>query len=187
MAKEGFLILDGLIQYVKSNICTQTVAYAGGGWPSLKPENFFCRKMMLFSKAPFLAAIFPKIDKNGIFHWIFIKISPPNWVFRQNARKFNAGFLKIDQNNAIFFRKCFPNFRNFCLRGPLPPDPLPGPSWPWTRSKFFPAYANALNVTKLVAEDKEWTKTLYILRRHTRMAASLQTRRTSEPEYPSVF
>ena len=35
----------------------------------------------------------------------FLKNFPTNYVFRQNARKFNAGlrnfFLKIDQNNAF--------------------------------------------------------------------------------------
>ena len=32
-----------------------------------------CRKVMLFPKALFLATNFPKLAKNSIFYWIFIK------------------------------------------------------------------------------------------------------------------
>ena len=50
---------------------------------------------------------------------IFQKNSPKNYVFRQNARKFNAGFwkfLKIEQNKTIlcYLQKIFENFlKNF--------------------------------------------------------------------------
>ena len=58
--------------------------------------------MMLFPKALFLATTFPKINKNSIFLMNFnqksSKIShnlPTIYIFRPNARKINAGFLKF--------------------------------------------------------------------------------------------
>ena len=67
------------------------------------PNRKNCRrKMMLFSKALFFATTFPKIDKNSIFLVNFCqKISkfsrnfPTICIFRPNARKSNAGFLKF--------------------------------------------------------------------------------------------
>ena len=61
-----------------------------------------CRKMRLFPKARFLATSFPKIDKNSNFLTNFYqKISkfsqnfPTICIFRPNARKINAVFLKF--------------------------------------------------------------------------------------------
>ena len=58
--------------------------------------------MMLFPKALFLATTFPKTDENSIFLMNFYKrISnfsqnfPTICIFRPNARKSNAGFLKF--------------------------------------------------------------------------------------------
>ena len=61
-----------------------------------------CRKMILFTKALFLATTFPTIVKNSIFllnfYQEFSKISQ-NFqtirVFRPNARKINAWFVKF--------------------------------------------------------------------------------------------
>ena len=57
--------------------------------------------MMLFPKALYLATTFQKMIKNSIFplnfYQKFSKISqnfPTNCVFRPNARKINAWFLK---------------------------------------------------------------------------------------------
>ena len=57
---------------------------------------------MLFPKALFLAAIFPKIVKNSMFllnyHQKIPKFSqniPTIYIFLPNARKINAGFLKF--------------------------------------------------------------------------------------------
>ena len=76
-----------------------------GGTQGTSPpeiEKNCCRKMMLFPKALFLAATFPKIDKNSNFLMNFDqKISkfsqnfPTICIFRPNARKINAGFLKF--------------------------------------------------------------------------------------------
>ena len=58
--------------------------------------------MMVFPKALFLATTFPKIAKNWIFLMNFYqKISkfsqnfPKLCIFRPNARKGNAGFLRF--------------------------------------------------------------------------------------------
>ena len=58
--------------------------------------------MMVFPKALFLATTFPKIDKNSIFLMNFYqKISKFSqnfqtiYIFRPNARKSNAGFIKF--------------------------------------------------------------------------------------------
>ena len=58
--------------------------------------------MRLFAKALFLATAYPKIDKNSMFQMNFYqkfsKFSqnfPTICIFRPNARKINAGFLKF--------------------------------------------------------------------------------------------
>ena len=79
-------------------------AARGGTQGTFPPRNWknCCRKMMLFPKALFLATTFPKIDKNSIFLVHFYqkisKISqnfPTICIFRPNARKINAEFLKF--------------------------------------------------------------------------------------------
>ena len=73
-----------------------------GTFPSPKLKRNCCRKVMLFPKALFLATTFPKIGKNVIFLWNFMKNFqkflmrfPTICVFRPNARKINAGFVKF--------------------------------------------------------------------------------------------
>ena len=89
--------------------------------------------MMLFPKAPFLVTNFPKIIKNSIFllnfHQKFSTFSrkfPTICVFRPNARKINAWFVKfiwkICKNNAflaIFLRKFLQIFDNSPASGGL--------------------------------------------------------------------
>ena len=107
--------------------------------------------MMLFPRALFVATIFPKIDKNSLFllnfHLNFVKVSPTNCVFRQNARKFNAGFLnffwKIGENNAFlqFSKGIFANLRKFSgVRGLRPRTPYEA-GHNLEPPKFFSAYA----------------------------------------------
>ena len=73
-----------------------------GNVPPPEMEKNCCRKMMVFPKALFLATTFPKIDKNSIFLLKICQTSskfsqnfPPICIFRSNARKINAGFLKF--------------------------------------------------------------------------------------------
>ena len=76
----------------------------GGTQGTPPPRNWknCCRKMMVFPKALFLATTFPKIDKNSIFLMKFYqKMSkfsqnfPTICIFRPNAQKINAEFLKF--------------------------------------------------------------------------------------------
>ena len=70
--------------------------------PPSKLKKDCCRKKMLFPKAVFFAINVPKINKNSIFLMNFYQeISkmyhnfPTICIFRPNARKINAGFLKL--------------------------------------------------------------------------------------------
>ena len=72
-----------------------------------------CRKMMLFQRALFLTT-FPKIDKNSMFLMNFYqKISkfsqnsPKICIFRRNARKINAAFLKFCCEWAKIMHFCY--------------------------------------------------------------------------------
>ena len=86
--------------------CPKSYAPPGGNTGNVPPlpRNWknYCRKMMLFPKALFLAATFPIIDKNSIFLMRFyqqISKFSQNFssicIFRPNARKTDAGFLKF--------------------------------------------------------------------------------------------
>ena len=78
------------------------MAYAGGVFGGLNPPprtgKYCCRKMMLLPKFLFLATNFPKNRYKFNFSIELsaksFKISPTNCVFRPNARKINAWFVK---------------------------------------------------------------------------------------------
>ena len=95
--------------------------------------------MMLFPKALDLATTFPKIVKNSILHWIFIKNFqnflknvPTVCVSRPNAWKINAWLVKSFEKSAkiihfcTFLKKIFANFRTFSAPRGCAPGPLRG-------------------------------------------------------------
>ena len=85
--------------------------------PSQNGTNCW-RKLMLFRKALFLATTFPKIVKSSIFLLLFYQNFPTICVFRPNARKINAWFVKFLEKYAkimhfcYFLKRSFENFRN---------------------------------------------------------------------------
>ena len=121
------------------NVCIELHRHRQGGRntgnvPPTEIEKNCCRKMMLFPKALFLERTFPKIVKNSIFYWIFIKdfqnflkISQQFVFFFQTRENLTQGFeflLKLDQNNAflLFSKESFENllkkFQNNCVFRP---------------------------------------------------------------------
>ena len=106
MALFGMLIKACFLKYLRTNLPIYGSGAGRGGntgnVPHPEIEKKRCRKVMLFPKALFLATTFPKIDKNSIFLMNFYqKISkfsqnfPTVCIFRPNARKINAWFLKF--------------------------------------------------------------------------------------------